>query len=297
MILVTGSTGHVGRELINQLAVLKQGDPADLPEVARTVRAMTRRPQEVTFPPGVEVVYGDAEDPAGLEPAFAGVDAAFLMSAQPAGSAPHPSHDLALVAAASKAGVRHVVKLSVLDGGSTDDVLGRWAGEAEDAVINAPFEWTLLRPGRFATNTLNWLPMIRRGDTVYAPFADRPAATIDPADIAAVAVTSFLSDRHYGARYHLSGPQALTPRDEVRLLGETLGRSLTLVEPPIGSTREQMVTYGMPAAVVDAIIARVNAPDNAGAAVLPTVAEVLGRPPATFAQWAQANRGRFAGNA
>jgi uncharacterized protein YbjT (DUF2867 family) len=293
MILVIGSTGHVGRELVNQLVALREAGSGDVPEFARTVRAMTRRPRETTFPPEVEVVYGDAEHPAGLEAAFSGVDAAFLMSAQPAGSTPHPTHALALIAAAGKAGVRHVVQLSVLDGGRTDDILGRWTREAEDAIANAPFESTVLRPGRFATNALQWLPMIARGNTVYVPFADRPSATIDPADVAAVALASLLPDRHYGATYHLSGPEALTPRDEVRILGEALGRSLDVVEPSIRDTREKMVEYGMPAAVVDAIIARVDTDDHFGAEVLPTVAEVLGRPPGTFAQWAQANRGVF----
>lgn len=69
----------------------------------------------------MEVVYGDADDPASLDAVFAGVDAAFLMSAQPVASAPRPTHDIALAAAAERARVRHIVKLSVLDGGASDD--------------------------------------------------------------------------------------------------------------------------------------------------------------------------------
>jgi uncharacterized protein YbjT (DUF2867 family) len=67
---------------------------------------MTRRPQATTFPPTVQVVYGDADDPAGLDAALAGVDAVFVMSAQPVGSAPRPTHaliDLADVAAVAAA--------------------------------------------------------------------------------------------------------------------------------------------------------------------------------------------------
>lgn len=77
MILVTGATGHVGGELVRRLVAA--GEP---------VRAMTRRPAEARLPEGVEAVYGDADDPASLDPAFACTEGAFLMSAQGVGTAP-----------------------------------------------------------------------------------------------------------------------------------------------------------------------------------------------------------------
>ncbi len=132
--------------------------------------------------------------------------------------------------------------------------------------------------------------MIRRGDTVAIPFGTWPAAPIDPADVVAVAVAAFMSDRHRGAAYRLSGPQVLTP-DELRILGENLGRSLRFVEPPVEAA--QMIKYGMPEPVADAVIARVLSDDGSGAEVLPTVASILGRPPATFAHWAKAHTGLF----
>jgi uncharacterized protein YbjT (DUF2867 family) len=285
MILVTGATGHVGREVIARLVALRQGG----------IRAVTRRPDAVHFPPEVQVVAADAGDPGSLGAAFAGVDAAFLMSAQPVGSAAHPTHDIALATAARRAGVRHVVKLSVFDGGGPDDALGAWHREAEAAITEAGFDWTLLRPGRFASNAGQWAPMIARGDAVTIPFAGSPAAPIDPADIAAVAVAAFFSDRHHGMSYQLSGPETLTPADELRILGRVLGRSLRVVEPSIDATREQLIRYGMPAPVVEAILSRVRSGDGSGARVLPTVADILGRPPATFAHWAEAHRDLFGG--
>src|SRR6266508_4275971 len=211
----------------------------------------------------------------------------------PVGSAPRPTHDIALAAAAERAGVSHVVKLSVLDGGASDDPIGAWHRQAEAAVTDGGFDWTLLRPGRFASNALQWVPMIRRGDMVAIPFGTWPAAPIDPADVAAVAVAAFMSDRHRGAAYRLSGPQVLTPEDELRILGENLGRSLRFVEPPAAAARAQMIKYGMPEPVADAVIARVLSDDGSGAEVLPTVASILSRPPATFAHWAKAHTGLF----
>jgi uncharacterized protein YbjT (DUF2867 family) len=281
MILVTGATGHVGSALAAQLAASHE-----------PVRAMTRRPDAATFPPGVAVVYGDCEDPASLDVAFRGADRAFLMSGQATGTAEHPTHDLALVEAARRAGVRQVVKLSVYDGGGTDDAIGAWHREAEAAVTASTMDWTMLRPGRFMSNALQWASAIRRGDTVHIPFAYRRAAPIDPADIAAVAALVLTTGAGRNTSYQLSGPELLTPSDELELLGKALGRSLRLIEPAIDATRAGMLAGGMPAAVVDAIVARVGGSE--GAVVLPTVTQLLGRRPATFSAWATAHAAAFA---
>jgi uncharacterized protein YbjT (DUF2867 family) len=63
MILVTGATGNVGRQVVEQLCA------AGVP-----VRALTRN-VTATFPDGVEVVHGDLRDPLDVR----GVDAVFLM--------------------------------------------------------------------------------------------------------------------------------------------------------------------------------------------------------------------------
>jgi uncharacterized protein YbjT (DUF2867 family) len=281
MIIVTGATGHVGGELIAQLAA--EHHP---------VRAMTRRPQAMQAPPGVDVVFGDCDDPGSLDAAFDGADGAFLMSAQATGSAERPTHDLRLVRAARRAGIRHVVKLSVYDGGRSDDALGAWHREAEAAVMDSGLVWTLLRPGRFMSNALQWAPMIRRGDTVHIPFAHRPAAPIDPADLAAVAAEALTTEEHHNIAYQLSGPEVLTPAEELHILAATLGRQLRLVEPTIEQAEAGMLRAGMTEPVVEAIVARVLAGGD-GADVLPTVAQVLGRPPVTFANWARDNAGAF----
>jgi uncharacterized protein YbjT (DUF2867 family) len=284
MILVTGATGHVGSELVRRLAAA--GEP---------VRAMTRRPAKARLPAGAEAVYGDAADPASLDAALAGVDGVFLMSAQAVGTAPEPTHDLALAAAAARAGVRRVVKLSTLDGGRGDDPIARWQRTAETAVTDPArgFAWTLLRPGRFMSNALQWTGQLRAGDEVAIPFADRSAASVDPADLAEIAALALTSTSgHAGAVYELSGPQSLTPTEELAVLGEILGRDLRVRPVPTDTARAGMAGYGFPPEVVDAIMRRTLDGDR-GSQVLPTVEKVLGRPARTFAQWARAHRAEF----
>ncbi|NUR00352.1 MAG: NAD(P)H-binding protein [Streptomyces sp.] len=288
MILVTGATGHVGGELVRRLTAA--GHP---------VRAMTRRPAEAQLPAGVEAVYGDAADPPSLDAVFAGATGAFLMSAQGVGTAPGPTHDLALAEAAARAGIRRLVKLSVLDAGAGSDVIARWHAEAEAAVTDPSrdWAWTLLRPGRFMSNALQWAGQLRAGAEVAVPFADRPAASIDPADlaeVAALALTAASTDEHAGATYELSGPQSLTPTEELAILARILDRDLRIRPLPDDAARAGMSRYGFPPEVVDAIMRRTRESDR-GAEVLPTVEKVLGRRARTFAEWAGAHAGAFSG--
>src|SRR3982751_6907874 len=69
-ILVTGATGNVGREVVEQL--VKRG---------ANVRALVRDPAKANFPAGVEVVQGDLLDVDSLRSAFSGVSTLFLLNA------------------------------------------------------------------------------------------------------------------------------------------------------------------------------------------------------------------------
>lgn len=277
MILITGATGNVGSELTGLLAA--SGHP---------VRAMTRRPDDAHLPHGVEAVYGDAADPASLAEAFRGADGAFLMTAQQPGTAAHPEYDINLAAAARSAGVTRIVKLSVYNAATGDSTMSRWHAEAEAAVMETGIDYTILRPGRFMSNALHWAPMIRRGDQVHIPFATRPAASIDPADIAALAMAALTTGAHRNRAYQLSGPQVLTPTEELQILGDALGRRLRLIEPSVEQARAGMLASGIPPEIVDEIIAA-SLDSDVGAQVLPAMPGLLGRQPNTFAQWARAH--------
>ncbi|MDD7942287.1 NAD(P)H-binding protein [Actinomycetospora lutea] len=283
LVLVTGASGHVGAELVDRLAA-----------TGSRVRAMSRKPQDVAVPVGAAVVRGDADEPASLDAAFAGVDRAFLMSAETIDPDTGPTHVPALVDAAVRAGVSHLVLLSVYSGGEGGDVLAAWWAQIERSVVGSGLRWTLLRPGRFMSNALAWASRLDGSDEVAVPFAHRPAASIDPADIAAVAAAALTDTdgRHDGATHQLSGPAAMTPSDELAAIGALLGRPLRAVEPPLDQVRAGMIRSGMREAVVDAALAR-TLESSDGAEVLPTVERVLGRPARSFGDWLDAHRDAF----
>ncbi|GAB3741364.1 NAD(P)H-binding protein [Microlunatus parietis] len=275
-ILVTGATGNVGGALARTL--VERGVPT---------RAVVRDPAR-PVPAGVEAAVGDLTDATSLRDALAGVDGLFLM----------PGYADEIATEAARAGVRRIVLLS---GGSVlssapDNAVTEYMARSEDAVRASGLAWTFLRPVSFMTNTYEWRPQLAAGDVVRAPFADVPIATIDPADLAAVAAEALLGEGHDGRAYPLTGPEALRPADRVALLAEVLDRPLTFEAEPDDEARARMLA-AMPQPYVDAFFSFFVDGTIDETTVQPTVAEVTGRPPRTFRQWAEQNADAFSHNA
>lgn len=275
MILVTGATGNVGRELTRQL--LASGE---------RVRLLTRSPGAATAPAGAEVVGGDLSRPAALGPALVGVRRLFLNV--PPGAAQ------GVLDVARAHGVRRVVVLSSGNAGLPRewDAIGRMHAATERAAAASGLEWTALRPGAFASNALAWAPGIRAESVVRQAYPLAARATIHPADIAAVAVATLLGDGHAGQAYELSGPESLTFADEVAALGAVIGRPVRLEPLTPDQARARMVQV-MPEAIADTLLRLWAEIDGATAPVLDTAERLTGSAPRTFAEWAKEHADTF----
>ncbi|WP_206795238.1 NAD(P)H-binding protein [Amycolatopsis sp. MtRt-6] len=263
MIMVVGATGNVGAPLVRMLA-----------EAGEEVTAVSRRITEA--PPGVVVRQGDL---ATLD--FEGVSAVFLMVS----GAFVPLDEV--LGRAKAAGVRKVVALS-----SQGVVTGRHPAVLEDSVRRSGLEWTLLRPGAFASNTLQWAESIRSARRVVAPFADVALPVVDPEDIAAVAAAALREDGHAGQAYTLTGPAPITPREQAAAIATAVGEPVRFVPQAREEARAMMLGF-MPAEVADVTLDILGAPTPAEQEVSPDIARVLGRPPHPFAEWASRCAGVF----
>ncbi|MFD3474138.1 NAD(P)H-binding protein [Streptomyces sp. NPDC058695] len=278
MIVVTGATGNVGRPLV-----------AALTAAGEQVTAVSRRPAP-DLP--VRHVQADVGDAAGLRPALEGADALFLLIGAELHQAGEPP--AAVLDVAKAAGVRRVVLLSSQGAVTRPDAVSHARLHAfEEAVRQSGLDWTLLRPGGFASNAFAWADSIRADRTVAAPFADVALPVVDPADIAAVASVALREDGHAGRAYELTGPVAVSPREQAAALGEAIGAEVRFTELSRAEARDFMTRF-MPEPVVDGTLDILGSPLPAEQRVSPDVRTLLGRGPGTFAQWAARNAAAFA---
>lgn len=272
VVLVSGATGNVGREVVSQL--LSRGV---------TVRVLARTPNAAGLPDGVEVVYGDLSAPETLDKSSEGVEAVFLVW-------PGLPTDFALaVLDALKKHARRVVYLSSLsvrdDLEQQVDPISAFHAAIERLIEQSGLEWTFLRSSGMATNTLGWAQQIRADGVVRWPYGAAARSLIHERDIASVAAEVLQSSEHRGAKYLLTGPEALTQIEQVQTIGKAIGRTLRYEEISREAARQQMLTY-WPSAMVDGALNAWASFVKEPELVSHTVEEVTGTPVRTYSEWA-----------
>ena len=283
MILVTGATGNIGREVVNLL--LDGGEK---------VVAVTRNPATAALPDGAHVVGGDPSRPQTLTSALRGVEAVFV-SPRALGDATAGAATAELLKLSAEQGARRVVVLSAVTveyGGGYQRFADAFRA-VEDAAKASGLQWTILRCSDFAANALAWVPQIRLTGVVRGVYGDGATSTIHERDVAAISARVLVDAAHAGRSYVLTGPQSLTQRAKVRLIGEAIGKDVHWEEIAPEQFRQAMLAQGLPEDVPDRLIGyfsdRVQQPGPSSAAV----EQILGRPALTFAQWAAEHAAAF----
>lgn len=271
MIVVTGATGNVGAPLV-----------AALLDAGEEVTAVARRIAGVPAP--ARAVPGDLSEPESMKPALDGADAVFLLTAAGflAGGDLDPVLDVVRAA-----GVRRVVLLSSQGVGT-----GRHPAHLETAVLESGLDATVLRGGGFATNALAWAASVRSDRTIAAPFADVALPVVDPHDIAAAAAAELRRPGHGGRTFVLTGPQAISPREQAAAIAAAVGQPVRFVEQTREEALAAMLGF-MPAAVAEATLDILGSPTAEEQQVSPHVEELTGRAPRSFGEWASRNVAAF----
>jgi uncharacterized protein YbjT (DUF2867 family) len=271
MILVTGATGTIGREVVGQLLAADER-----PRVFVRDRDTARR----LLGEQVERVVGDLDRPETIEPALAGVDRLFLLTTQ---SSRQPDWERTVIAAAAGAGVAHVVKLSVFRADERSPLrFARQHRQAERALERSGLAWTMVRPAFLMQN----LRAMVRDAAIYTAAGDGRVAMIDARDIAAVAVAALTTRGHEGKVYTLTGPAALTFDDVASSLSQQSGMQIRHVRVSVDDVRTALESAGVAAWFADDM-ARLHAMLAAGYEDLVTddVRAVTGCPTRTLAQF------------
>lgn len=233
-ILVTAGTGKIGTEF----AQLCAGHPQ-----RPTLRFATRDPRSRRAellrrlaPDRIDPVAFDDSDPGSLAAAMDGVDAIMLI--------PPFVPDMAewharMAAAAKKAGVSYIVKVSVTGArepeGEPQSIPERH-GAGEKAIRDGGVPFTAIRPTIFAQHFMMSPGLYVAGDDrFYLPTGSGRIAFLDCRDIAALGLALIAADAderatHVGKAYELTGSMAVTAADIAAILSAVAEREITHVD-------------------------------------------------------------------
>lgn len=273
-VLVTASSGKVGREVLAQL----QSRDVD-------VRAASRR----------SAIPLDWSDPATWPAVLEGVDRVFLIV--PGGDDGHRSVTglgtavVEFLDLAQRRGAERVVLMTALGMDYAPAEVEQRAVELH--LQRSDLAWTILRPNWFFQNLTDG-PLRVLADAhdgvLRLPTGGAAVSFIDTRDIAAVAVEALLGD-HDGREYALTGPQSLTfadfatacrdstiPIEQYQPVSEEEFRRAAL---DLGWHPDYVNTLSSLFATIDA---------GHAAPVLPDTAEVLGRAPRPLTEFVRAAR-------
>src|SRR3954468_16313743 len=283
MILVTGATGSIGLHLVAELVRAKVPTRALVrsPEKGAPLRAQR-----------LDTAVGDLADPSSLASALRGVERLFLLSP----AAPDQVElERGAIDAAARAGVRHIVKLGArgADPSSPARFL-RAHGEVVEHLRTAGPDWTVLEPGDYMQNFLLNGPAVVRDGRWYRPAGDARVASVDCADIAAVAAAVLQGKGHAGDELEITGSESATQRELAVKLSAVLGREVDYVEVDEDAAREGMGAAGLDPYTVEGLIELMRFYAEGGAAqTTDTVQRLLGRPPRTWEDFLRAHADAF----
>jgi uncharacterized protein YbjT (DUF2867 family) len=268
--LVIGARGHIGSVVLEELVA-----------AGESVRASSRDVKLGDFPADVDVVEGDLSDPATFPAMLNRVRKVFLYVAG--------DQIEAFAAEARNAGVEHIVLLSsnsVLFPDALDNPTAVEHMNVEKALHDSGIDWTFVRSGYLATNTLRWQFSIRNERAVRTAFPDGSTSLVHERDVASVAARALLDDAHRGMAYLVLGGETLTERDQVDAIAAALGEPVRLDVLDIGTYRDELRAH-VPDVFVDPIIqAAGRVPQVPEEKRIDALPELLGRAPLTFTEWA-----------
>ncbi|MET3896301.1 uncharacterized protein YbjT (DUF2867 family) [Devosia sp. UYZn731] len=217
-ILVTGSTGTIGAQVLAQL----HSRHAD-------VRALTRSPETAQLPAGVTAVRGDLADPDTLRAALQGVSTLFLLAPNVADEL---TQTMLALTVAREAGIKGVVYLSVFGGDAYADVphfAGKYTVERMIEALDLPA--TILRPAYFIQNDLRQKDGLLKTGTYASPIGDKGISMVDIRDIGEAAAIELVR-RDQAATplpretYALVGPDSLTGEGIATIWSQALSRPI-----------------------------------------------------------------------
>jgi uncharacterized protein YbjT (DUF2867 family) len=291
-ILVTGSTGTVGSEIVKQIASSSSSSNNNSDIIIRAaIHSQNKADNFKEYSKKVQTVHMDYNKPETIAGALNQVDKLFLLTLP----APDMTVYSNLVKEIRKYGssLNHIVKLSSMAADETGlaTTIGRIHREEEKIIEDSGIPFTFLRPPAFMQNFITQFGYtIRTQDAFYVPAGNSKVSFIDARDVAAVSVIALTSknQQHIGKAYTITAEEAISYIQAAETLSKEVGRRILYVDIPEEEARKGMKQNGMDNWLVDAIM-EFYMIIKAGHASQTTnvVEQITGRKPIHFSQFAK----------
>jgi uncharacterized protein YbjT (DUF2867 family) len=276
-ILVTGSTGNLGSQVVKQLSLLNGNIRAAVQSKNRADEIKNTR---------AELVEMNFNRPETIRMAFEGVHKLFLLTPFVPNMVEISTN---LVDEAKKAKVKHIVKQSAFGSDMEPHItMNKLHRQVEEAIEFSGINYTFLRPTSFMQNYLGFANSIKLQGVFYAPLADSRSSFVDVRDIAAVAVQALTQGGYENKAYNITGPEAVSNYDIANILSKSTGRKITYVNVSDDDARKEMKENGMQEWTINALMELFNF-QKAGnsSTVYHDVERITGRKPISFSQFAK----------
>ncbi|PIG92956.1 SDR family oxidoreductase [Gloeocapsopsis sp. IPPAS B-1203] len=275
-ILVTGATGNIGGEVIHHLL-----------NKNATIRGLVRDRKKATKlqSQGVELAQGDFSQPDSLDAALQGIETAFLVM-------PNDPRQVELecnfIDSAKRAGVRHIVKLSVLRSGELPSTFQQWHRQIEEHLEKSGMSWTHLRPNMLMQNMRWFTSTISQQGAFYHSVGDTKISHVDARDVAAVAAVCLSESGHENQAYDLTGSEAVSFAQVADYLTAALNKPVQYINVAPADLKAARLANGEPEWYLDAEAQLFECwQAGAGSAVTSTIADLLHDFPTSFAAFVQ----------
>ena len=281
-ILVTGSTGAIGTQVLTHLA-----------DHGAEVRALTRSPEKAKLPPGVVATQGDLSDVDSVRKAIDGVSTLFLLASNVADEL---SQAMQTVNVARAAGVRGLVYLSVFKADTYSDVPHFAAKYTVERMIEAAdLPATVLRPAYFMQNDERQKDALLTHGVYGAPIGDRGVSMVDIRDIGDAAARELLRRERATAplprtTYALVGPDPLDGAALAALWSDVLGRAIRFGGNDLDVFEQRLGAVSPGGLAYDMRLMMQRYQDDGAAATpeeLDRLTALLGRPPLRYRDFAE----------
>jgi uncharacterized protein YbjT (DUF2867 family) len=289
-VLVIGSTGNIGKEIVSALS--RRGGCQVL-AAGRDARKVEAQLQGMPHVKGAEL---DLDRPETVAKGLAGVDT--LVQVSPL-SPKMAEQTRSLVAAARQAGVARIVRCSLMGAGEPDPIAeAQWHGDADRVIQDSGLRYTLLRPNQYFQNFISARATgtVRSQGAIYLPLADARVSNIDTRDLGEAAARVVLEGNgaHDGKAYVLTGAEACSMTQFADALAAELGKPVKYV--PVGEDkfRQGLAAAGVPQIVAEAILGWFGY-CRAGRAerVSPDLERLLGHKPRTAVDFVRDHAGLY----